>query len=117
VEVLAVVDTGATTSCLPLEVAHDLGLTDDELVEDPAGGAGVGSAFPIWRSTVPLRAGIGLFELAPDDTTQAWGPGFTLDPRFVEHPAFLLGRADFLRVFTVSFELTEREQVFHVEHS
>jgi len=109
------VDSGAALSCFPVAIAHDLGITDDELVEDPQGGTGVGSTFRIWRSQVPIMGGIGLFEPAPDGTLQGWGPGFVLNPAFTEHSAFLLGRADFFRVFTVTFENSAGGSVFHLD--
>lgn len=47
-EVLAIVDSGAYRTSLPLAVAVDLGLNPDDLVEDPHGGMGVGSHFRVW---------------------------------------------------------------------
>jgi len=115
VEVPALVDSGAYRSSFPLRIAHDLGIEQHELVEDPAGGVGVGSHFRVWTTPVPIRAGIALFESASDGTRQPWGPGFTLTPAFIEHEAFLLGRADFFRAFTVMFEETPVGPVFHIE--
>ena len=109
------VDSGAYRSSLPLQIARDLGLVDEELVEDPSGGFGVGSHFRLWTTTIPIRAGISLFEPSADGSSQPWGPGFSLSPAFTEHPAFLLGRADFFRAFKVMFEETPGGPVFHVE--
>jgi hypothetical protein len=115
VEVRALVDSGAYRSSFPLQVAGDLGIEQRELVEDQAGGVGVGSHFRVWTTPVPIRAGVALFEAASDGTRQPWGPGFTLTPAFIEHDAFLLGRADFFRAFTVTFEETPEGPVFHLD--
>jgi hypothetical protein len=115
-EVLALVDSGADRSAFPLQIAKDLGIADNELVEEPAGGAGVGSTFRVWTTTVPIMAGIGFFQPAPDGTVQPWGPGFSLNPSFVEADAFLLGRADFFQAFTVTFDMNGAGQtVFHLD--
>ena len=98
-----------------MQVAGDLGIEQHELVEDPAGGVGVGSHFRVWTTPVPIQAGIALFEPASDGTRQPWGPGFALTPAFIEHDAFLLGRADFFRAFTVTFEETAEGPVFHLD--
>ena len=115
VEVLAMVDSGAFRTCLPKQIAYDLGIGDDELIEDPDGGTGVGSAFRFWTTTISIRAGIGLFAPAPDGSTQPWGPGFALDPAFTETDAFLLGRADFFRAFKVSFAEEADGSVFYLD--
>ena len=108
-------DSGAWKSSFPLEIAADLGIGDDELIEDLHGGIGVGSHFRVWNTTASIRAGIGLFELDANGDEQGWGPGFPLSPAFTEHDAFLLGRADFFRSFTVTFETGDAGQVFHID--
>lgn len=115
VELPALVDSGAYRSSFPLQIAHALGIEQHELVEDPAGGAGVGSHFRVWTTPVPIRAGIALFESASDGTRQPWGPGFTLAPAFIEHDVFLLGRADFFRAFKLTFEEAPAGPVFYVD--
>lgn len=109
------VDSGAFRSCLPLEISQDLGIRDDELVEDADGGFGVGSSFRFWTTALPIRAGVVLFEPAEDGSTRPWGPGFPLDPAFTEHDAFLLGRADFFRAFNISFREEPEGSVFYLE--
>lgn len=84
-------------------------------MEDPSGGIGVGSRFRVWTTTVPIRGGIAFFENDPAGNARPWGPGFTLSPAFAEHDAFLLGRGDFFRAFTVTFEETEAGPVFHLD--
>jgi hypothetical protein len=115
VEMLAMVDSGAFRTCLPRQIAYDLGITDAELVEDPTGGVGVGSTFRFWTTPLPIRAGIGLFAPAADGSTQPWGPGFSLDPAFTEHDQFLLGRADFFRAHKVSFAEEPDGSVFYLD--
>lgn len=102
-EIIAMVDSGAFTTCLPRQLALDLGISDHELVEDPDGGTGVGSTFRIWRPTVPILASIGLFEPAEDGSVRIWGPGFYLQPVFTDADNMLLGRADFFSIFAVRF--------------
>jgi hypothetical protein len=102
VTIIAMVDSGAFTTCLPLEVAADLGLGDDELGEDAEGGFGVGSAFRFWRSTMPINGGVGRSTL--QGTIEPWGPGFGMAPVFTEHDSFLLGRQDFFTAFGVTFD-------------
>jgi hypothetical protein len=115
VQVLAIVDSGAYRTSFPLQIATDLGIAQDELFEDPHGGAGVGSRFRVWTTTVPIMAGIALFQPGPDGHPQPWGPSFSLSPGFIEHDAFLLGREDFFRAFTITFENTPGGQVFHLD--
>ena len=42
------------------------------------------------------------------------GAGLTLSPFFVDGGSFLLGRADFFSVFTVTFE-EGRGRIFHLD--
>lgn len=115
VEVLALVDSGAFRSCFPLQIASDLGIGNDELVEDPAGGFGVGSTFRFWTATAAIRAGVALFALDVNGRSQPWGPGFALSPAFTEHDSFLLGRADFFRAFRATFAEEESGSVFYLD--
>lgn len=115
VQVLAVVDSGAYRTSLPLQIAIDLGIQQHELTEDPAGGIGVGSHFRLWTTNVPIMAGVALFELAADGSSQPWGNGFSVNPAFTEHDAFLLGREDFFAAFTVTFENGPDGGVFHLD--
>lgn len=115
VDFLAMVDSGAFRTCLPRQIAYDLGIDDSELFEDPDGGNGVGSTFRFWTTALPIRAGIQLFQPAPNGSNQPWGHGFALDPAFTEHDVFLLGRADFFRACRVSFAEEPEGSCFYVE--
>jgi hypothetical protein len=65
--------------------------------------------------SVPIRAGISTRDVSTD-ADLAWGPAFTLSPFFIDDGSFLLGRADFFSVFTVTFE-EGRGRVFHLDTS
>jgi hypothetical protein len=109
----ALVDSGADRTTFPLEVAWELGIEQDELILRPGGGRGVKSRFDTWRSSVPIRAGISRRN-ASTGAHAAWGPFFTLQPSFIDDGSFLLGRADFFSVFTVTFE-EGRGRIFHLD--
>jgi hypothetical protein len=79
----------------------------------PGGGRGVKSHSDVWTSSVPIRAGISRRDHSTG-ADSAWGPAFALSPVFVDDGSFLLGRADFFSVFTVTFE-EGRGRVFHLE--
>ena len=117
VTVLALVDSGAWTSIFPKQIAYDLGITDAELQLDPNPGQGVGSSFPIWTTSLAIRAGIAFHTPNPDGSERGWGPGFILKPAFTEHSNFLLGRADFFASFAITFEtdLATGSPVFHLD--
>jgi hypothetical protein len=109
----ALVDSGADRTTFPLKIAWDLGIQWDELILRPGGGRGVKSHFDVWRSSVPIRAGISRHDVLTG-ADSAWGPAFTLSPFFIDGGSFLLGRADFFSVFTVTFE-EGRGRVFHLD--
>jgi hypothetical protein len=117
VSVIAMVDSGAYRTSFPLQIAYDLGIQPDELVEDEHGGVGVGSQFRVWTTTTDIHAGIAFFEPAPDGTERPWGEGFSLSPAFTEHNAFLLGRADFFAAFDVTFENGSEGPLFHIDQA
>jgi hypothetical protein len=50
--IVATVDSGASRSFLPMEIATRLGLTGADLTKDPGLAEGVGSQFETWSSTV-----------------------------------------------------------------
>ena len=113
VRVDAVVDSGSDYTPLPLRLAAELGIEPHDLTLHAASGRGVKSRFDVWTSSVPVRAGIA----RQDPITgacAAWGPCFELDPSFVDDDVFLLGRADFFSVFTITFE-ERRGRVFHLD--
>jgi hypothetical protein len=106
---LAVVDSGADRTFLPKNVASHLGIGEDELVMTPQGGTGVeGRSFPTWASTVPITGRV---------VTAAglWGPRFPLEPLFADLGLALLGRADFFRAFTVTFQEHPATPVYHLD--
>jgi hypothetical protein len=111
----ALVDSGADRTTLPLKIAWDLGIQQDELVLRPGGGRGVKSRFDVWTSSVPIRAGVSRRDVSTG-ADSAWGPVFTLWPFFIDDGSFLLGRADFFSVFTVTFE-EGRGRIFHLDTS
>ena len=109
----ALVDSGADRTTFPLKIARELGIQRDELILRPGGGRGVKSRFDVWTSSVPIRAGISRHDVSID-ADPAWGPTFTLWPFFIDGGSFLLDRADFFSVFTVTFE-EGRGRIFHLD--
>jgi hypothetical protein len=47
---------------------------------------------------------------------QPWGPVFELSPAFSEKEPLLLGRHDFFKAFTVTFQEDARTPVFHLDY-
>ena len=111
----ALVDSGADRTTFPLDTAWDLGIQRVELILHRGGGRGVKSRFDVWRSSVPIRAGISRRDVSTG-AHSAWGPAFTLRPVFIDGSSLLLGRADFFSVFTVTFE-EGRGRIFHLDAS
>jgi len=111
----ALVDSGADRTTFPLKIAWKLGIQRNELILRPGGGRGVKSHFDVWRSSVPIRAGISRHDVSTG-ADAAWGPVFRLSPVFIDGGSFLLGRADFFSVFTVTFE-EGRGRIFHLDTS
>jgi hypothetical protein len=109
----ALVDSGADRTTFPLKIACQLGIQRNELILHPGGGRGVKSRFDVWRSSVPIRAGVTRRDVSTR-ADSAWGPAFTLWPSFIDDGSFRLGRADFFSVFTVTFE-EGRGRVFHLD--
>jgi hypothetical protein len=109
----ALVDSGAYRTTFPLKIAGDLGIRRDELILRSGGGRGVKSHFDVWTSSLPIRAGVSMRD-ASTGADSPWGPAFTLSPFFIDGGSFLLGRADFFSVFTVTFE-EGRGRVFHLD--
>jgi Aspartyl protease len=102
----AVVDSGASTSAFPLEVAVALGMHRDELDRDPRGAYGLvpgDSAIPTYRAdrfriTAQVMADIDGYN------AELFGEPVVLKPLFLDGTdRFILGRADFFRAFAVSF--------------
>jgi hypothetical protein len=109
----ALLDSGADRTTFPLTIAWDLGIRQDELVLRPGGGRGVKSHFDVWTSSLPIRTSISRHDVSTG-ADSAWGPAFTLWPFFIDDGSFLLGRADFFSVFTVTFE-EGRGRIFHLD--
>jgi hypothetical protein len=105
------VDSGASGTLLPMSVARELGLAPKELKKNPLPSGGVGSSFPTWRSTVPILGGV--LDLRGKQP-KLWGGMFALDPVFtdVQPPATLLGRSDFFRCFTITFDEDAAQPTF-----
>ena len=91
----------------------EAGIQRDELILHRGGGRGVKSRFDVWRSSVPISARVRSHD-ASTGADSSWGPAFTLWPSFIDDNLFLLGRADFFSVFTVTFE-EGRGRVFHLD--
>jgi hypothetical protein len=109
----ALVDSGADRTTFPLKIAWKLGIQRHELNLHRGGGRGVKSRFDVWTTSVPIRAGITRRDVSTG-AVFAWGPAFTLSPFFIDGGSFLLGRADFFSVFTVTFE-EGHGRIFHLD--
>jgi hypothetical protein len=109
----ALVDSGADRTTLPLEIAWELGIQQNELILRPAGGRSVKSYFDLWTSSVQIRARVRKRDISTG-ADYAWGPAFTLCPSFIDDDLSLLGRADFFSAFTVTFE-EGGGRVFHLD--
>jgi hypothetical protein len=109
----AVVDSGSDYTTLPFSLAWDLGIEANELTLHAAAGRSVDSRFELWTSSATIRAQVSERDPA-SGVDSPWGPTFGLDPSFVDDDMFLLGRADFFSVFTVTFE-EGRGRVFHLD--
>jgi hypothetical protein len=73
----------------------------------------VRSRFDLWTTSVSVRARVRRRDLV-NGVYSTWGPAFPLRPWFVDDDVFLLGRADFFAVFTITFE-EGRGRVFHLD--
>jgi len=110
--VRAVVDSGADRSFLPRSVATRLGIASD-LIPDPRGGMGIeGRSFPTWSSRAPIDAWV-LAKVGAE--LRAWGPCLRLDPIFSDAEIAVLGRADFFRAFTVTFQEHPATPLYHLD--
>jgi hypothetical protein len=109
----AIVDSGADQTLFPLSVAADLGLSENELEDDPAGAAGVGSMFSTWLAPVGIRGWV--LRRGVGGATLRWGPELRLDPVFAEPQFALLGRSDFFPHFRITFETDAIGPIFHLD--
>ena len=86
---------------------------ENELVLAPRGGMGIeGEPFPTWSSPIPIDAWV-LAEVGTE--LLVWGPRLRLDPAFADVEIALLGRADFFRAFTVTFQEHAATPVYHLD--
>lgn len=99
--IAAIVDSGASRSYFTLDVADELGIRDE--LEEFGRSVGLGSEFQTWRSRKPVKAQILAIYPEPQGPTLV-GPVFELDPSFGEPQDSLLGREDFFRAFTITFD-------------
>jgi hypothetical protein len=104
-----IVDSGADRTVLPLSLALRLGVAH-LLDRTPEVGLGlVGRAFPLWSASSPLHGWV----VRADGS--AWGPRFRLRPLFADADVALLGRADFFRAFTITFQEHAEPPVYSLE--
>lgn len=68
-----------------------------------------GHAFATWTSAVPITGQV----IAADGSV--WGPRFSLDPLFADTDVALLGREDFFRAFTITFQEHPATPVYHLD--
>ncbi len=101
VPVPGIVDSGADGTLLPKGVAQRLGIESGLLPNAKAGGAAGGQAFPTWRSPEKIY---GRVSAVLASGPREWGPQFRLVPAFAETEMPLFGRADFFKVFTITFQ-------------
>jgi hypothetical protein len=113
--VVALLDSGAQETLLPLQIADELGVREDELHEDPSGAEGVGSKFATWRTPLAIQGHV----LRPRirDFAVPWGPELRLRPVFAEVRIALLGRSDFFPHFRITFETDPIGPIFHLDAS
>jgi hypothetical protein len=111
--VVALVDSGAQETLLPLVIAEELGFREGEMNEDPGSAQGVGSRFAKWRTSLAVYGHV----LRPRmrDLKLPWGPELRLRPVFAEVPIALLGRADFFPHFRITFETDAVGAIFHLD--
>jgi hypothetical protein len=101
---VALVDSGATRSMFPMEIAQRLGI-EEQLTQDAVGAMGVeGGGFPTWSFLPGLQGQI--VRVPPENPQQSepWGASFAMTPAFAHKDVFLLGRQDFFAVFQIKFE-------------
>jgi hypothetical protein len=103
------VDSGADRTVLPLSVAIRLEVPDTLERGSERGLGAEGHAFPVWSATVPMYG-----RVVADDGTP-WGPRFPLHPMFADTGIPLLGREDFFRAFTVTFQEHPDTPVYHLD--
>jgi hypothetical protein len=101
-----VVDSGATHSAFPLELAAEIGISRDDLVRVPGGARGLGNgerAVPAWRPRyITVNAQV-VADIAGGEA-ERFGSPFALNPWFLEESErMILGQADFFKHFKVSF--------------
>jgi len=106
----ALVDSGAHRTLFPLGLADALGIRS-ELQRDPKPSQAPSATFQTWSHADRIEARI---VTEGSSGPLYWGPPFTLSPAFGPD-VFLLGREDFFSVFTVSFEPSTGQRLFHID--
>lgn len=96
-----IVDSGADGTLLPLTVAQRLGIDAALTPNRVNAGAAGGQGFPTWRSSEQIY---GQVVAVRASGPQEWGPRIRLAPAFAHTPMALFGRADFFKVFTITFQ-------------
>ena len=94
-----IIDSGADRSLLPLAVARQLGIHGELRRGEDAEGV-AGRRFTTWSFGAPIQAAI----LIDPETEEVWETRFELHPAFSRFPVSALGRSDFFRQFSVTFE-------------
>lgn len=96
-----IIDSGADGTLLPKVVARRLGIESGLVPTSKEAGAAGGQAFPTWKSPEHIYGRV--VALLPSGP-QEWGPRFRLFPAFADTEMPLYGRADFFKVFTITFQ-------------
>jgi hypothetical protein len=110
-DLVGIVDSGADATLLNRRIAAQLGISDTDLVEQPAMGGAAGNRFKVWTT----RARVSCQVLAVQaGTLGPWGPRFALYPSFAEDGEVLLGRSDFFEQFVVTFDQKQTAS-FHLD--
>lgn len=110
-----IVDSGADRTLLPKSLAAALGIENDALIATAHGSIGAGgTSFPTWDTAETIEAQVVAFPEAGEQ--HLWGPVFELAPLFAEDTTPLFGRADFFKVFDISFAQDPNlGEVFHLD--
>ncbi len=114
VDLIGIVDSGASTTVLSRRHAEKLGLGPVDLREAGTIGVADGSKVHCWTAVVPIRAQV--LELSSLDALLPWGPVFALNAIFLEHAIPLLGQADFMATFRVTLARDVSPAWFELGH-
>ena len=101
IELVGVVDSGATCTVLSLQDAEELGVND--LREAPDANLAGGIHVPTWTSDTPIRAQVQV-PLSSGGPFEPWGPVVDLHPVFLQAGRPLWGQEDLYASFRVVAE-------------